>query len=69
MHKYEYYDHDKFEKIQEKRSYTWLKLYKKIMDAREKGDEKALAKAKEDMRNHEEQDQIIEAKARANGFY
>lgn len=66
---YDYYDHDKLEKLQEKRSLQWIKLYKKMMDAREKGDEKALVKAKEDMRKHEAQNKIIKAKARATGFY
>lgn len=40
-----------------------------MMDAREKGDEEALAKAKEVMRKHETQDNIIKTKARATGFY
>lgn len=72
FHEYEYYDyndHNKLEKLQEKRSFQWIKLYKKIRDAKEKGDEKALAKAKEAMRKHEAQDQIIKAKANETGYY
>ncbi len=66
---FDYYDHEKVEKLQEKRSFQWLKLYKKLMDAKKKGDEKALDKAKEAIRQHETQDQFIKEKARATGFY
>ena len=66
---FDYYDYDKVEKLHEKRSYQWIKLYKKVSDAQEKGDEKALAKAIEAMRKHEEQDRIIKAKANQAGYF
>lgn len=66
---YEYYDHKKLEKLQDKRSMQWLKLYKKMMDARKKGDEKSLSKAREALMKHEEKDEIIKEKANNTGFF
>lgn len=57
------------EKLDEKRAEQWLKLYKKVMDARDEGDEKALVKAREAIRQYEEKDAIFKEKLRRNGFY
>ena len=44
---FDLYDYKKVEKLNERRSMQWLKLYGKMMDSRDKGDEKALEKARE----------------------
>ena len=70
--KYEYfdwYDYDKVEKLNQSRSKQWLKIYKKIMDAREKDDKSALTKAYEELSKHEKQDSILKKKAEDAGFY
>lgn len=66
---FDYYDHGELEKLNEKRSKQWIKLYKDIIDARKKGNEKGLIKAKEAMRKHDDQDRFIKAKAEEAGFY
>lgn len=66
---FDYYDYDKVEKLHERRSYQWIKLYKKIMDANEAGDQKALDKAKEAMRKHEELNHFIKTKATQAGYF
>jgi urate oxidase len=66
---FDYYDHAELEKLNEKRSKQWIRLYKKIKGAKEKGDEKAFTKAKEAMKKHEDEDSFIKAKAEETGFY
>jgi hypothetical protein len=65
---YDFYDHDKLEKLNEARSKQWIRIYKRMITARGKGDEKALAKAREAMRKHEEKDAILKEKARQTGY-
>ena len=66
---YDFYDYDKVEKLQEKRSRKLMRIYKKILDAREKGDTKAIEKAREALMKHEEQDQIFKEKSQQSGYY
>ncbi|MCE5318404.1 MAG: hypothetical protein LLG04_13725 [Parachlamydia sp.] len=66
---FDWHDHDALEKLNEQHSRKWLKIYKKMMDARDKGDEKALAKAREEMQKHEEKGRKYQKKANATGFY
>lgn len=61
-------DEDKYEKMNEKRSKQWIKLYQKMMIARDKGDEQALRKAREAMIKHEQKDRIFKSKAKDAGF-
>lgn len=65
----DFWDYDELDKLQDKRSYQWLKLFKKIHDAREKGDEKAEEKAIAAMRKHEAIDQLLKAKANETGYF
>lgn len=65
---YEVDDEDKYEKLNEKRSKQWIRLYQKITIARDKGDEQALRKAQEAMIKHEQKDKIFKAKAEKAGF-
>lgn len=57
-------DEEEVEKFNEKRALQWLKLYKKIMDARDQGDETAIAKAITAIRKHEAQDEVYRQKSR-----
>lgn len=66
---FDWYDYDAVEKFHEKQSLKWIKIYKKMMDAHDKGDEKALDKAKEDMRRHEAKTHTYKQKAQAAGYY
>lgn len=68
-HEYDFYDHDKLEKLQEKRSRKWLKLYKKFMEAREKRDEGVIEKAMDALGKHERQDVIFKEKSQQTGYY
>lgn len=62
-------DDDKiWEELNNRCSKQWLRLYKKMMDARDKGDAPALEKAKEAMRKHEEKEMILKEKARRADF-
>lgn len=61
-------DDKKWEDLNNRRSKQWIKLYKTMMDARDKSDAPALAKAKEAMRKHEEKDAVLVEKARREGF-
>ena len=66
---FDWYDHDKVEKLQEKRARQWLKIYGKIMDAKKNGDNDALTKAQEALRAHNQQDSILKRKASVAGYY
>lgn len=66
---FDYYDYDRVEKLHEQRSYQWLKIQKRIMDAKEAGDEKALNKALEALRKHHALEQFIKAKAAQAGYF
>ncbi len=58
---------DKVEELNQKRSLQWLKLYKKMKDAKEIGDEAAFSMAKEAFRKHEATDQKLKRKAEQSG--
>lgn len=69
--KYEYfdwYDYDKVEKLNKKRSKEWLKLYVKLREAKKNGDEKAFNKAQEAFRKHEAESKICKQKAEEAGY-
>lgn len=65
---FDWYDYEEIEKLNEKHSRQWIKLYKKIKDASEKGGEKAMAKAREVFRKHEEKGRKYKQKATAAGY-
>jgi hypothetical protein len=66
---YDFWDHDELEKLQEKRARQWLRLYKKMLDARSAGNTKALEKAVEALQKHEAQDRILKGKSQQCGYY
>lgn len=57
----DFYDHDKLEKLQEKRALKWLKLYVKAKH----GDPKAI----EALKKHELEDREIRRRAHEAGYY
>jgi hypothetical protein len=70
--KYDYFDwwdHDKVKELNDKHSKQWIQLYKKVRDAKEKGDEKALDKARQAFRKHEEKGRKYKEKAKETYYY
>jgi len=57
----DFYDHEKLEKLHEKRARKWLKLFLKT----KRGDPKAT----EDIKKHEAEDRVFRARACEAGYY
>ena len=66
---YDFYDYDKVEKLQKKRSLKWLKLYKKFIDAKKRGNKKALEKTEKTLMKHELEDWVLKGKSQETGYY
>lgn len=66
---YDFYDHEKLEKLNKKRSMELLNLYKKIRTLREKGDEKAITKIRLAIIKHEEITAELKKKAAETYYY
>ena len=54
-------DHDKLEKLHERRAKEWLKLFSKV----KQGDQKGIL----DFKKHEAEDKVLRAKASETGYY
>jgi predicted transcriptional regulator len=70
--KYEYfdwYDYYKVEKLNQSRANQWLKIYKKLRDTQEKGDQDATVKARTDLRKLDDENKILKKKAEEAGYY
>ena len=66
---FDWYDFNKVEKLNQKRSKQWLKLFVKLKGAKEKNDPKAMAKAREALKKHETLDKFLKQKASISGYY
>jgi hypothetical protein len=66
---YDFYDYDKLEKLNKSRSNQLLKLHRKFLAARDKGNENAAKKAWEAIRKHEEIDDLLKEKAREHHYH
>lgn len=65
----DWYDHDRVEKFHRSRAKKWLGIFKKMANAKEKGDEVALKKARQDLVKHQRQDEVYKEKAKQSYFY
>jgi hypothetical protein len=65
---FNWYDYEEVEKLNDKYSKQWLRLHKKRMDARDKGDEATLKKTMESIRKHEAKGQMFKQKAEEAGY-
>jgi len=66
---FDWYDYDKVEKLNQTRSSQWITIFKKLKDAKEKGDENSLTKARAALRKHEAENKILKQKAEEAGHY
>lgn len=66
---FDWYDFNKIEKLNERRSKQLLKLLVKFKNANKKKDVKAIAKAQEALKRHEKQDEVFKENARKCGYY
>ncbi len=66
---FDWYDFNKVEKLNQNRSKQLLKLLVKLKNANKKNDVKAIAKAREALKRHEEQDEVFKENARKCGYY
>ena len=64
----DWYNCDELKTLNEKHSKQCIQLYKKMKDARDKGDEKALSKARESMRKHQAKGQEFKQKSEDAGY-
>lgn len=67
--KFDWRDFDKVEKLNQKRSHQWLKIYAKIHFTDKENDIETIEKAKEDLKKHEVLDSFLKKKAAAAGYY
>ena len=65
----EFYDYERIEKLNEKRNKQKFKIHKKIISAKEKGNQKALEEALDEFRKHCEVDDVLKSKARRAGYF
>lgn len=59
----DWYDHKAVEKLNDKCSKQWIKIYHRMTIARNKGDQTALKKALESLRKHEQKTALYKKKA------
>ncbi|MEI8366660.1 MAG: hypothetical protein WCF65_09625 [Parachlamydiaceae bacterium] len=66
---FDWYDYDKVEKLNQKRSKEWIKLYSKLREAKKNGDEKTFTKMRESLKKHETESKILKKKTEEAGHY
>lgn len=64
----DWYNYEEVEKLQNTRAKKYLGYVKKMIEARGKGDEKALLKAYASMSKHRRDDEAFKEKAEEAGF-
>lgn len=65
----DWYNDDEVEKLHEKCALQFLKLMKKLYEAKEKGDENAISKAYLALKKHNEKEKVYKRKAKEVNYY
>lgn len=69
MNKYDFYDHEKVGKFKEERSEKLMRLYRRCLKAKEKGDMEAKEKIMLSIIKHKAAEEEYKKSAKEAGFY
>ena len=69
MQDYEWYDHKKVQKLYDKQSKKYISLARNFIEAKNKGNQKAMEKASKALREYNSKNEEFKEKANQHYFY
>ncbi len=69
MNKYDFYDYDKMEELRDGYHKTGVDLFRRLYNAKEKGNQRAAERARKALVKHEAKGKKMKERAEEAGFY